>query len=121
MTDRDPVPDRDAGTSHGHAGAAHADASAANRYTSAPHTDIGPADGHASAPACHVDTAAAAHRHADLLTHCTRSSTIASCDWGGRRRGPGSLVDTDGRGDATGLRRGALALAEAEGTERVIL
>jgi hypothetical protein len=25
------------------------------------------------------------------------------------------LVDTDGRGDATGLRRGALALAKAEG------
>ncbi len=44
VTDGDPVPDRDAGTSHGHA-------SAANRYASAANADTSAANEHASAPA----------------------------------------------------------------------
>ncbi len=65
----DAVPDRDAGTANGHAGAPHADASPADRYSSAAHADIGSPNRHASALACHADAAAVAHCYADLLTN----------------------------------------------------
>jgi len=80
VTDRDPVPDRDAGTSHRYASAANRYATAANRYATATHE-------HASAPARHTDAAAATHRCAAPPTNRshyqnTRSSTGASRDWG---------------------------------------
>jgi hypothetical protein len=127
------VPDRDAGTSHGHASAAHTYPSSATRYTglanrhaSAPacHADA-VVNGHASAPARHADAAATTHRYADLFTNYghsrhTRHSAGASCDWGGRRRGASSSVDTDGGGGGSiGLRRSAFALAKAEGMEEI--
>jgi len=64
VTDGDPVPDRDAGTNHEHAAAAHADASTANRYTSS-------ANGHADAVYANANSA---NRYASAPNEHARAS-----------------------------------------------